>query len=193
MNATGIAVSVGLIAASLCAPAAGAQEPQAATPQQPPLLRGAQPARPPSPAEVQSIVDGWVVVQAQTALSLTDAQFPPFVTRLRALQETRRRNQRARMQLIQELGRLTNPKNPTTDEAALRDKLKALDDLDLKSAAELRKAYESIDEVLDLRQRARFRVFLEQVERRMLDILTRARGQAALKPLGRARGGAPEP
>jgi len=41
----------------------------------------------------------------------------------------------------------------------------------------LRKGYSSVDEVLDLRQQARFRVFEERIERRKLELLMRARQQ----------------
>jgi hypothetical protein len=181
-----LVVLVGILLAG--AASARAQQSQAARPQKPAAQESTNAQKPPSPAEVQSIVDGWVIVQAQTALALTDAQFPQFVMRLRALQETRRRNQRAHNQLIQEIARLTNPQNPPADEAQLREKLKALDDLETKSAAELRKAHESVDQVLDVRQQARFRVFLEQVERRMLEILMKARAQTAVG-VGRQGGG----
>ena len=46
-----------------------------------------------SPAEVQQLFDAFVLVLAQEALSLTDAQFGPFVTRLKQLQTTRRQTQ----------------------------------------------------------------------------------------------------
>ena len=181
--------TVVLAAAFLCAGTASAVAQPAAL-QKPAPQQNRDASRPPSLMEVQNIVDGWVVIQAQNALALSDAQFPQFVTRLRALQETRRRNQRAHNQLIQEMARLTNAQNPAPDEGVLRDKLQALDDLEAKSAADLRKAYESVDQILDVRQQARFRVFLDQVERRMLDLLTRARGQAVLAlPRGRGRGG----
>ena len=127
--------------------------------------------KPLGPAEVQAIIDGYVVIQAQRALNLTDAQFAQFVVRVRPMQEARRRNQRLHNQLIQELARLTNPANTTVDEAQLREKLKALDDLDQKSAADLKKAYENIDQILDVRQQARLREFHDQDERRMLDLL----------------------
>jgi len=77
-------------------------------------------------------------------------------------------------------------------EADLRDRLKALQDLDARSAGELQKGYESIDQVLDVRQQARFRVFEEQMERRKLELLMRARnaagrlgGQRGQRPLSR--------
>ena len=39
----------------------------------------------------------------------------------------------------------------------------------------MRKAYNALDEVLDVRQQARFRVFEEQIERRKIELLMRAR------------------
>jgi hypothetical protein len=132
-----------------------------------------------SPGEVVGMLDAYALVQAQNALQLNDSQYGTFVGRLKNLQETRRRNQRARNQIVQDLRRLTNPQVTTLDEAAIRDRLKALRELDDRSAAELRKAYDSLDEVLDLRQQARFRIFEENLERRKMDLLLRARQRAA--------------
>jgi len=70
---------------------ASAQEPQSA-PQRPPAQAPATEPAQPTAAEVQVLFDAMVVVQAQKALSLTDAQYPQFVGRLKALQDTRRRN-----------------------------------------------------------------------------------------------------
>jgi hypothetical protein len=41
----------------------------------------------------------------------------------------------------------------------------------------MRKAYGAIDEVLNVAQQARFRVFEEQIERRKIELLMRARQQ----------------
>jgi hypothetical protein len=141
-------------------------------------------ARPPrsalAPAEVVAMLDAYAVVQAQDALQLNDAQYGNFVTRLKRLQETRRRNQQARNQVIQELRRLAGPNaSAPVDDNAIRTNLKTLRELDDRSAAELRRAYDSIDEVLDVPQQARFRIFEETIERRKLDLLMRARQSAA--------------
>ena len=132
-----------------------------------------------SPAEVVGMLDAYALVQAQNALQLNDSQYGTFVGRLKTLQETRRRNQRARNQLVQELRRLTAVQVATVDEAAIRERLKALRELDERSAADLRRAYEALDEVLDIRQQARFRIFEENIERRKMDLLLRARQRAA--------------
>lgn len=132
-----------------------------------------------SAAEVVGMLDAYALVQAQNALQLNDSQYGSFVGRLKTLQETRRRNQRARNQIVQELRRLTNAQVATVDEAAVRERLKALRELDERSAADLRRAYDSLDEVLDTRQQARFRIFEENLERRKMDLLLRARQRAA--------------
>ena len=59
----------------------------------------------------------------------------------------------------------------------IKERLTALQELESRNAAEMRKAYNALDEVLDVRQQARFRVFEEQIERRKIELLMRARQQ----------------
>jgi hypothetical protein len=121
---------------------------------------------------------------------LDDEQYGKFVTRLKRLQETRRRNQLARNKLVQQLRRLTVPPRQApgegsidapqaVDESAIRDGLKALREHDERAAGEMRQAYDALDEVLTVKQQGRFRVFEEAMERRKLDLLVRARQRAA--------------
>ena len=126
-------------------------------------------------AELQRLFDAYMVMQAQEALQLDDAQFGQFLPKLKALQDTRRRNEQARNQLVGELGRLTAPSAATVDEAAVRERLRALQELESRSAAELRRAYDTIDQQLDVRRQARFRVFEQNMERRKLQLMLRAR------------------
>ena len=131
-----------------------------------------------SRGEIQRLFDAYLVMEAQQALALTDQQYPQFLTRLKTLQDTRRRNQQEHNQLMGQLQRLTNPRQPGRgDEAQMKERLTALHDLESRNAAEMRKAYAAIDEVLEVRQQARFRVFEEQIERRKIELLTRARQQ----------------
>jgi hypothetical protein len=132
-----------------------------------------------TPAQVQQLFDAMLVMQAQEALSLNEQQYAQFLTRVRVLQETRRRHLQQRNRLINELQRLTNPRNPPPNvtETEVKQRLDALQELEARTAAELRKAYSAIDEVLDVRQQARFRVFEEQIERRKLELVARARQQ----------------
>lgn len=128
-------------------------------------------------AELVNMLDTYAIVQAQEALQLADSQYGQFVTRLKRLQQIRRRNTQGRNQILQELRRLTQEASP--DESTLRARIKALHDHDASSAEELRRGYEAVDEVLEPRQQARFRLFEERMERQKLDLLMRARNRAA--------------
>jgi hypothetical protein len=139
-----------------------------------------------APGEVQKLFDGYAVIQAQDFLGLTDSQLAPFLPRFRALQETRRRGQQERLRLIQELNRMTNPRAGQVLEAGIRERLRALRDLETRAMSEVQKARDAIDETLDLRQQARFRVFEEQLEQRKLELLMKARqANRANRPLAR--------
>jgi hypothetical protein len=132
-----------------------------------------------SPGEIQRLFDAYLIVEAEQALQLTDQQYPQFLARLKALQDVRRRHQQERMQLLMQLQRLTNPRVPPPgDEAMIKERLTALQELESRTATEVKKASAGVDEVLTLRQQARFRVLEEQVERRKLELLMRARQQA---------------
>jgi Spy/CpxP family protein refolding chaperone len=75
--------------------------------------------------------------------------------------------------MVQDLRRLANDAQP--DEAQLRERLKALDELDARAQADLSKSYEAINQVLDVQQQAKFRVFEENMENRKLALVMRAR------------------
>jgi len=131
-----------------------------------------------TPAEIQKLFDAYLVMEAQQALALTDQQYPQFLVRLRTLQDTRRRNQQERIQLMGQLQRLTSPRLAARgDDDEIKARLTALQELESRTAAEMRKAYTALDEVLDVRQQARFRVFEENIERRKIELLMRARQQ----------------
>jgi hypothetical protein len=139
--------------------------------QQEPAPRGAgrgAGANPPvlTPAELERWFDSYVLLQAQDTLQLSDAQFVRVLPPLKALQGA--------------MGGLLKA-NPL-DEAALRVQLKALRDLEIRSADEVRRACDALDEVLDIRQQARFRMFEEQVERRKIDLLMKARQRGSQEP-----------
>lgn len=134
-----------------------------------------------SPQEVQRLFDAYTVVQAQEQLSLSDDQYGRFVTRLKALQDVRRQHLVRRERLVRELARMVQPRAATTD-VEIKARLDELTEADQSAATAERQAYDQIDELLDLRQRARFRVFEAAMERRKLDLLLRARQSRPLAP-----------
>jgi hypothetical protein len=148
--------------------------------QEPPPAAGASPesGQPPvGPAQLQELFDSYVMLQAQRQLKLSNDQLAPFLLRLKALQAARRRADNQRLRIVQELRRLTQT-DDKIDEAQVRDRLKMLDDVEANSAAEIKQALASLDQVLDVRQQARFRVLEVQMERNKVELLMRARQQA---------------
>ena len=141
--------------------------------QQPPAGAGAALDDPAvSPAEIQRMFDAYALMQAQEQLKISDDQFGQFLTRYKALQDVRRRALQERMRIVNEMRRLLNTGQP---DEMIRERLKVLDDLEVRSAVDVKKAFDAINQVLDIRQQARFRVFEENMERRKLDLVTRAR------------------
>ncbi len=126
-----------------------------------------------SPAEIQRMFDSYALMQAEEQLKISDEQFPQFLGRFKALQDVRRKGLQEHARLVQELRVLVN--QPQPDESQMKDRIKALQEVDARSAAEVKKAEEAVDQVLDVRQQAKFRVFEENMERRKLELVTRAR------------------
>jgi len=175
---------------------AGAQEP--VTESAPAASEGAGPGRARLPRrgtiagnpdvmtvqQVEEYFDQVMLHQARTNLALTDDQFLRFGAGLRRLQIARRQHQRQRLAMVRDLNSLINA--TPFDESAVTSKLKELDDFSAQPPDEIRTAYDAIDRVLTVRQRARFRIFEEMMERRKLDLVSRARQQTA-RPAGPAR------
>jgi hypothetical protein len=143
-----------------------------------------------TPAEIQQMFDAYFLVQAQEVLQINDDQYPRFLTRLRALQAIRRRTETQRLQNLNQLRRMLQATDGRVDDSLIKERLKTLSDLEAGAAAEIRQAKESLDEVLDLRQQARFRILEEEMERRKVELVMRTR-QANRPNANRPR--APQP
>ena len=165
-----------LTAIAVIAPAAGAsaqgakgkqgrqsEPPAAAAPDMPSV----------SPAEVRRMFDSYALLQAQDALKISNDQFPKFLIQFKALQEQRRKSQQDRNRVLQDLRKLALAEKP--DEAQIKERMKELRDLEEQGHTDIRKTYDAIDQVLDVRQQARFRVFEAQMEQRLLQLVARAR------------------
>jgi Spy/CpxP family protein refolding chaperone len=133
-----------------------------------------------SPGEIQRMFDAYALMQAQEQLKIGDDQFSQFLTRYKALQDIRRKGLGEHARIVNEMRKALNSGTP--DDAVLSERLKAIQEIDARVEADIRKAYESIDQVLNVQQQAKFRVFEENMERRKLDLVTRARQANRPKP-----------
>lgn len=126
-----------------------------------------------TPGEIQRMFDAYALVQAQDQLGISDDQYARFLVRYKALQDIRRKSLQEHTRIVADLRRLLAERQP--DEALLEARIEALAEVDTRTSADVKQAYEGIDELLDLRQRAGLRVFEELMERRKLELITRAR------------------
>jgi hypothetical protein len=125
-----------------------------------------------TPFELQRLFDSWALLQAQEFLKLSDEQFAKFLPKFKALQDVRRQGLQQRTRALNQLRKGLN--DGDSDEQ-IKTSLKLLQDIDDRAAADTRKAFDAVDQALDLRQQAKFRIFEEQMERRKLELVTRAR------------------
>ena len=128
------------------------------------------------PNQVDQWFDTYLIFQAQGFLNLTDEQFLAFGQKVKSLQNIRRRVQKQRHDTLASLRQMMQAPG-ALDEAAVTESLRAFDDLSAQVGPEVRQAYVEIDKLLNPRQRVRFRLFEEQMERRKLELLMRARQQ----------------
>ncbi len=131
-----------------------------------------------SPGELQNLFDAYALMQAQETLQLNESQYPQFLTRLKALQAVRRRAQADHARIVQQLRRLVQRSGQGGQRDEIVEQIRALREADARAAADVAAASDSLDEILDPVQQAKLRIFDEQMERRKLELLMRAR-QAA--------------
>jgi len=136
--------------------------------------------------QVQELLDTFAVMQAEQALQLSEEQYPNFVAQLRKLQITRRRFQQERQRLLRELNGLAQRGDAAREEMLLA-KLRELDDLGQRTVEQMRERYADLDRVLTPIQRARFRFFEDQLERRKIELLMKLGPRNPDDPIGQER------
>lgn len=135
-----------------------------------------------SPVYIQELFDTMAIKEAEHFLPLSNDQYPVFVQRLQRLQQARMTANRRRGKAMNELRPMVGrPNGEPTDvpDAVIDAKLKELAQVEADGQAAVRKALEDLDVGLNVRQRARFRMLEENVERRKIDFLTKVRGGGA--------------
>jgi hypothetical protein len=131
-----------------------------------------------TPEAADALFERYVRRQARVALQLTPAEMRTFEPRLANLQATRRRLQRERQRHLNALAAATR-RGAGADTDAVRDQLAAFEAFKVSADTQLREAMAAVEDVLTVEQRARFLVFERQMERRKLELLSRARREAA--------------
>lgn len=135
--------------------------------------RGQPPPGGLTPREIQQYFDTYVISEAETALKISEEQYPQFVRRVRVLQSVRREARLQRNRMIANINQLLRAQAP--DETRLTAATRAIDEHERNTIHEVQKAFTGLDEILTPWQRARFRVLEDQLEQKKFDLLSRAR------------------
>ena len=177
---------VGAVVLAVClraAPRPRASSNPAAPPQLPPLPDAAAISAP----QIQRWFEAFTVIQAQEALeSVRSAVRPVRHPAQSAAGVAAKAPAGAQPDHGRPAQAHQSARPAPTTRRQLADRLKALRDEDERGAAELRRRYEAVDETLDVRQQARFRIFEERMEQQKLELLMRARQNARNAARGRA-------
>ena len=141
------------------------------------------PGGPMNQQQLQDYFDVHATIVAERELQLTADQYPPFVARLRRLQQARRQQINQRNRAMRELAPLVAGAGPFKDED-IQARFKTFDEANQRALQEIRQAELELDGVLTPWQRVRFRLLEERLERQKIEMLIKLRG---------AGGGPPSP
>jgi len=130
--------------------------------------------------EAFRMVDAYVIANLQESLGLDDATYEKAIPLVNKLQKVRREffHERSRMQ--RKMRHLL--RSGTATEAQVVEILDDFKALDVEGPERIRKQVEELDGLLTPLQQAKYRVFELEVERRMRDLMRRARRQRSPQP-----------
>lgn len=128
-----------------------------------------------APGDIQAMFEAMTVMEAERFVALTPEQFPVFVQRLKRLQEARAMRMRRHNRAMNELRGMANPQDGRADDATIDGKLRELAAIEVEGRTAIEKAMEAIDQMLSPRQRARFRMLEDNIEKKKFEFLQRVR------------------
>lgn len=131
--------------------------------------------RPPRPRreELHGMLDAYVISKLQEALRLSDEQYARVIVAQKKLDEQRRDYHRDRRELLQRLRQALAADKPS--EAELSSLLERLEALRSEFEARQKAAHAALDALLTVEQRARYRLFMVEIEGRMQEMMREVR------------------
>lgn len=151
-----------------------------------PVALAQETAARPSRGELEGMIEAYIITKLQEALDLTDEQFGRMVVVQTKLQETRREYRRERVEILRELRSAL--RRESSGEEELAPLLERLAASTKAFQEEERERYRDIDAILDVRQRARYRILETEVQRRLQQLMRRGRDRNRESERERERG-----
>lgn len=123
--------------------------------------------------EFEGMMEAYVISKLQEALELTDEQFGRMVVAQKKLQDLRREFRRERMELLRDLRQTLRRADAGEDE--IGPTLEKLEQQKRAFLEEESARYADIDQILDVRQRARYRILEAEIENRLRELVRQVR------------------
>lgn len=139
-----------------------------------------QGAERPNREELQGMMEAYVLSKLQDALELTDEQFGRMVVAQKKLSDVRREHRRRRGEALRDLREIL--RRPDTSEDEIQPILDELEELRADFQEEEKARYRDIDAILDIRQRARYRILEVELQRRLQQLIRRVRNREPPDP-----------
>ncbi len=127
----------------------------------------------PSGEEVDGMIDAYILSKLQDALVLSDEQFGRMVVAQKKMQDARRSYRRERSEVLRQMQQALRSEH--AGETELSPLLSRLDELHQSFLAEERVRYRDVDAILDIRQRARYRILEGEIQRRLQQLIRQSR------------------
>jgi hypothetical protein len=137
--------------------------------------------------ELEGMMEAYVLSKLQDSLGLSDEQFGRMVVAQKKLSDMRRAYRRERGDILRQMRKALDREQAGADE--LSPLLARLDELQQGFLEQEKARYRDIDGILDVRQRARYRILEAEIGRRLQQLIRDARDPA--KPRGRSPLGEP--
>ena len=125
--------------------------------------------------DVEGLMEAYVISKLHDSLDLTDEQFAKMVSAQKKLSESRKNYRRERNKTLQQMRQILQSSD--SGEARLESLLDELDELQTSFESQQRTDYKSIDAILDTRQRARYRILEQEIQRRFQQMVREVRGR----------------
>jgi hypothetical protein len=132
--------------------------------------------------ELEGMMEAYVLSKLQDSLGLGDEQFGRMVVAQKKLSDARRSYRRERGEILRQMRRALDREQAGADE--LSPLLLKLDELQQNFLEQEKARYRDIDAILDVRQRARYRILEAEIGRRLQQLIRDARDPA--KPRDRS-------
>jgi Spy/CpxP family protein refolding chaperone len=133
--------------------------------------------------DIGKMIDAYVISNLQEGLGLNDEQFVKLLPLVKRLQSDRRALAQRRQRTVGELRRLLQ--SGTATDARVSELLRELKAVETEEPAVIRRDRDALDAALTPVQQAKYRLMEVELDRRLRDLVSQARRNAADPPRAR--------